>query len=35
VPDLGATMYADLLSAALCEIDFWEIARHMIEGLSE
>lgn len=27
-PDLGATMYSDLLNAALSEVDYWEIAEH-------
>ena len=30
-PDLGATMYADLLNAALSEVDWYEIAEHWYE----
>ena len=32
-PDLGASMYADILSAALCEVNWREIAEAMIEDL--
>ena len=30
-PDLGASMFADLLSAALSEVDWYEIAAHYYE----
>lgn len=30
-PDLGCTLYADLLSAALCEVDWAEIAGNWLE----
>jgi hypothetical protein len=32
-PDLGASMWSDLLSAALSEVNWREIAEHMIEGV--
>ncbi len=31
VPDLGCTLFADLMSAALSEINYYEIAEHMVE----
>ncbi len=30
-PDLGASMYADLLNAAFSEINYYEIAEHLWE----
>ena len=30
-PDLGASMFADLLGAALSEVDWYEIAEHYYE----
>lgn len=32
-PDLGASMYADLLGAALSEVNWQEIAENLIRGL--
>jgi hypothetical protein len=29
-PDLGACLFADLLSAALSEVDWWELANHYL-----
>lgn len=34
-PDLGASMYSDLLNAALSEVNFYEIAEHMIAAAQE
>jgi hypothetical protein len=34
-PDLGATMWADLLNAALSEVDWYEIAEHYREGMED
>lgn len=33
-PDLGASMFADLLSAAMSEINWYEIASHLIEEVA-
>lgn len=30
-PDLGASMYSDLLNSALSDVDWYEIAGHMID----
>lgn len=30
-PDLGATLWSDLLSAALSEVNWYEIAEHLLE----
>lgn len=35
VPDLGASMYADLLRAALSEVNWYEIAEHYINDAVE
>jgi hypothetical protein len=35
VPDFGASMYTDLLNAALSEVNWAEIARHYIEESKE
>ena len=35
VPDLGASVWADLLGAAVSEIDFYEIAESLINDLDE
>jgi hypothetical protein len=32
-PDLGPTLYSDLLSAALSEVDWYEIAEHYLADL--
>jgi len=34
-PDLGASMFSDLLSAALGEVDWYEIASHYYEEMHE
>jgi hypothetical protein len=34
-PDLGASMFADLLGAALDEVDYHEIAEHYLADLEE
>lgn len=34
-PDLGASMFADLLGAALSEVNWYEIAEHMIENVEK
>jgi hypothetical protein len=34
-PDLGASCYADLLNAALGEVDWYEIAEHYIDEAME
>jgi hypothetical protein len=34
-PDLGASMFADLLGAALDEVDWHEIAEHYLADLEE
>lgn len=34
-PDLGASCWADLLGAALSEVDWYEIAAHMIEDVDK
>lgn len=34
-PDLGASCYADLLNAALCEVDWHEIAGYLIDAAKE
>jgi hypothetical protein len=34
MPDLGCTLWSDLLSAAVSEVDWYEIALSWIEGLS-
>ena len=34
-PDLGASMFADLLGAALSEVDWYEIAGHYFEETHE
>ena len=34
-PDLGASMYADLLGAALGSVDWWRIAEALLEDLDE
>jgi hypothetical protein len=34
-PDLGATMFADLLGAALSKVDWFELARNYLETLEE
>lgn len=34
-PDLGASCYADLLNAALSEVDWYEIAESMINDAKE
>lgn len=33
MPDLGASMFSDLLSAAMREVDWYEIAEHYIDDL--
>jgi hypothetical protein len=35
MPNLGATMWADLLGAALEEVDWQEIAEHMIDDVEK
>ena len=30
-PDLGASLYSDLLSAAMSEVNYYEIAEHYLE----
>lgn len=35
MPELGASMFSDLLSAALSEVDWYEIAEHYIDDLEE
>jgi len=32
-PDLGTTLYADLMGAALSEVNWYEIAKHRVEDL--
>ena len=32
-PDLGASLFSDLLGAALSEVDWFEIAKHYIEDV--
>lgn len=32
MPDLGASTYADLLNAAMSEVDWYEIASHLIDA---
>lgn len=34
-PDLGATLYTDLLNAALSEVDWYEVAEHYLSDLEE
>ena len=34
-PDLGASMYADLLNAAISEVNWYEIAKHWVEEAVE
>lgn len=34
-PDLGASLYSDLLGAALSEANYDEIARHMIDDVAD
>lgn len=34
-PDLGASLYADLLGAALSEVDWYEIAEHYVADVEE
>jgi hypothetical protein len=34
-PDLGASLYSDLLSAALSEVDWYEIAEHYLADLPD
>ena len=34
-PDIGNNMFSDLLSAAIGEIDFYEIAEHYISDLDD
>lgn len=34
-PDLGASMYADLLNAALSEVDYREIAENILEDMED
>lgn len=34
-PDLGASMFADLLNAALSEVDWYEIAEHYLADLDD
>ena len=34
-PDLGATMYSDLLSAALSDVDWDEIVRHWLDDVGD
>lgn len=34
-PNLGASVYADLLNAALSEVDWHEVAEHYLGGLDE
>lgn len=34
-PDLGSTCYADLLGAALSEVNWYEIAKHYIDEAKE
>jgi hypothetical protein len=34
-PDLGASMFADLLGAALSEVDWYEIAAHYLSDWEE
>lgn len=33
LPDLGATVWADLLGAAMSEVNWYEIAEHLIADL--
>lgn len=35
LPDLGASLYADLLGAALTEVHWWEIARNILSERGE
>jgi hypothetical protein len=35
VPDLGASMYSDLLNAALSEVSWMEIARHYMDEVDK
>lgn len=34
-PDLGATLYADLLQAALAEVDWYELATNLLDDITE
>lgn len=35
MPDLGASMFSDLLGAALGEVDWWEIAGNYLEDVGK
>lgn len=35
MPDLGASMWADLLNSAFSEVNWFEIAKSMIDGVNE
>lgn len=35
MPDLGASTYADLLNGAMSEVNWYEVAKHLIEDVNQ